>query len=70
MWTVICQHIGEPRRKGYIFRNTQFSKTEWGRNRKYEQTDWKYEQEWNWIINLKTPIEGKSKSSGFPDEFY
>ena len=51
----------QPRRNRQILRKTQSPKTEPERNRKYEQTSYQY---WNWINNLKIPI---NKSSG-PDD--
>ena len=39
---IICQKNGQPGRNGQIFRKVQSPKTEQGRNRKYEETNYKY----------------------------
>ena len=51
--TIICQQIWQCRRNGQILTKVQPSKTEPGRNRKYEETKYKY---WNWNGDLKTLI--------------
>ena len=38
-WTIICQQIWQPRRKGQLPRNIQPIKTESRRNRLFEQTN-------------------------------
>ena len=62
LWATVCQQNGKPQRNGQILRNEKSTKTEPGRNRKYEQTNPKYGN-WNVISNLQ-----KTKSSA-PDDF-
>ena len=62
LWTIICQWNGQPRRNEQIPRNVLSPKTESGRNRKYEHTDY---QEGNWIRNfLKTTNKQMSRARG------
>ena len=61
----ICQQNRQSRGYQQILRNVQLSKTEWGRNRKYKETNLKY---WNltMIKNLPTILSPEPK--GFTGE--
>ena len=65
------KNCGQHRRNGQIPRNVWLPKTDPGRNRKYEQTNYQW---WNWISNLKKKKHSpKNKSlgpDGFTGEFY
>ena len=43
---------GQPGRNGQVLRKVQPSKTEPGRNRNYEQPNYKH---WNWSCDKKSP---------------
>ena len=45
-------------RIGQILKNVQSSKTEWGRNRNYEQPNYKH---WNWSCDQKSPQKTKAQ---------
>ena len=66
LWKTICQQIGQPGRNGQIPKHPQTSKTQTGRNRKFEQTH----NLWRNSISYQKPPNKSPGPDGFPGEFY